>query len=65
MKHIKILSMHYLTLNISGIDGESLEDGELGCTTCSKTTSNVAVFVDGSKSGGGVGGRHMGCDGPS
>jgi hypothetical protein len=47
--------MHYLTMNISGIDGDSLEDGALGCTTCSETTSTVAVSVDGAESGGGGG----------
>ena len=44
--------MHYLTVNISGIDGDSLEDGALGCTTYSKTTSIVAISVDGAESGG-------------
>ena len=47
MKHIKLLLMHYLTVNISGINGDSLVDGALGCTTWSETTSTVAVSVDG------------------
>jgi hypothetical protein len=55
MKHEKLSSMHYLTMNISGIDGDSLADGALGCTTCSETTSTVAVSVDGAESGGGGG----------
>jgi hypothetical protein len=45
--------MHYLTVNILGIDGDSLEDGALGCTTFYETTSTLAVSVDGAKSGGG------------
>jgi hypothetical protein len=53
MKHKTLSSIHYLTVNILGTDGDSLEYGALGCTTCSKTTSIVAVFVDGAKSGGG------------
>jgi len=47
--------MHYLTVNISGIDGDSLEDGALGYKTCSNTTSTVVVSIDGVKSGGGGG----------
>ena len=65
MKHEKLSSMHYLTVNISGIDGDSLVDGALGCTTYSKTTSTVAISIDGAESGGGVRGRQVGCDGPS
>jgi hypothetical protein len=53
IKHKKLSSMHYLIANISSIDGDSLADGALGCTTYSKTTSTVAVSVDGIKSGGG------------
>ena len=51
--------MHYLTMNISGIDGDSLADGALGYTTCSETTSTMVVFVDGAESGG-VGGWETG-----
>jgi hypothetical protein len=47
--------MHYLTVNISGIDGDSMADGALGCTTYFETTSTMAVSVDGAKSGGGGG----------
>jgi hypothetical protein len=57
--------MHYLTVNISGIDGDSPTNGALGCTNCSETTSTVVVSVDGAKSGGRVGGRQVGSDGPS
>jgi hypothetical protein len=39
--------MHYLTMNILGLNGDSLVDGALGCTTCSATTSIVAVSIDG------------------
>jgi hypothetical protein len=47
--------MHYLIVNILGIDVDSLEYGALGCTTCSETTSTVTVSIDGAKSGGGSG----------
>ena len=47
--------MHYLIVNISGIDGDSLADGALGCTTFSQKTYVVAIFVDGAESGGGGG----------
>ena len=47
--------MHYLTMNILGIDGDSLTDGALGCTTYSETTSTMVVSVNGAKSGGGGG----------
>jgi hypothetical protein len=64
MKHKKLSSTHYLTVNISGLDGDSLADGALGCTTCSETTSTVAVSVDGADGNGGGGGWHTGwCDG--
>jgi hypothetical protein len=55
MKHKKLSSMHYLTLNISGIDGDSLEAGALGCTTFFEIASIVIVSVNGAKSGGGGG----------
>jgi hypothetical protein len=42
MKHKKLSLMHYLTMNISGLDGDSLADGALGCTT-----STVGVSFDG------------------
>jgi hypothetical protein len=64
-KHKKISSRHYLTVNISGINGDSLADGALGCTTCFKTTSTVASLSMGLKVVVGVGGRQVGCDGPS
>ena len=38
--------MHYLTLNILGLDGDSLVDGALGCTTLSERTSTLEVSVD-------------------
>jgi hypothetical protein len=38
--------MHYLTLNILGLDGDSLADGALGCTTLSERTSALEVSVD-------------------
>jgi hypothetical protein len=56
-------------VNISGIDGESLAGGVLGCTTCSEETSIVEASVDGADGNGGGGGWHMGastvdgCDG--
>jgi hypothetical protein len=60
MKHKKLSSMHYLIVNISGLDGDSLEDGALGCTTYSETTSTVVVLVDGADENGGGGGWHTG-----
>jgi len=47
--------MDYCNMNISGIDGDSLEYAALGCTTYAKTTSIVAVFVYGVEIGGGGG----------
>jgi hypothetical protein len=51
--------MHYLTMHISGIDGDSLVDRALGYTTYSETTSTMAVSVNEAESGG-VGGWHTG-----
>ena len=39
--------MHYFTVNISGLNGDSMADGVLGCTTCSEKTSIVAVSANG------------------
>ena len=39
--------MHYLTVNISSLNGDSLAYGALGCTPFFQTTSNVAVSIDG------------------
>jgi hypothetical protein len=47
--------MHYLTINIAGLDGDSLVAGTLGFTTCSETTSTVEVSVDGADKMLGVG----------
>ena len=47
MKHKILSSMHYLTVNISSLNGDSLEYGALGCTPFSETTSTVVVSVDG------------------
>jgi hypothetical protein len=58
MKHKKLSSTHYLTVNISSLDGDSLADGALCCTTCSETTSTVVVSV-----GGADGNVRVGCDG--
>ena len=44
--------MHYLIVNILGINGDSMEDGALGCTTYFETTSTITIFVDGDESGG-------------
>jgi hypothetical protein len=57
MIHKKLSSTHYLTVNISGLDGDSLENGTLGCTTCSEETSTVTTSLDGA---GGNGGRGVG-----
>ena len=38
--------MHYLTLNILGLDGDSLANGALGCTTLSERTPTLEVSVD-------------------
>ena len=56
-------------MNISGLDGESLVGGALGCTTCSEATCIMAASVDGADGNGGGGGWHTsastmdGCDG--
>ena len=56
-------------MNISGLDGELLVGGELGCTTCSEETSTMVASVDGANGNGGVGGWKIGastadgCDG--
>jgi hypothetical protein len=69
MIHKKLSSTHYLTVNISGLSGELLEGGALGCTTYSKETSTMVALVDGANGNGGGGGWHMGastvdgCDG--
>jgi hypothetical protein len=69
MIHKNLSSTHYLTVNISGLDGESLTGGVLGCTTYSEETSTVEASVDGTDGNGGGGGWHMGastvdgCDG--
>ena len=55
MKYEKLSSIHYLTVNISGIDGDSLEDEALGCTNFYNTTSILIVSIDGDESGGGGG----------
>jgi hypothetical protein len=60
MKHKKLSSMHYLTMNISGLDGGSLENGALDCKTFSETTSIVAVSVDAVDINGGQGGWNIG-----
>jgi hypothetical protein len=60
MKHKKLSSMHYLTVNISGLDEGSLENGALDCKTFSETTSIVAVSVDAANENGGQGGWHIG-----
>jgi hypothetical protein len=69
MIHKKLSSTHYLTVNISGLDGDSLENGALGCTPCSEETSTLVDLVDGANVNGGGGGWHTGtstvdgCDG--
>jgi hypothetical protein len=55
MKHEKLSSIHYLIVNISDIDGDSLEDGALSCTTWSETKYTMEVSIDGDESGGGGG----------
>jgi hypothetical protein len=50
--------MHYLTINITGLDGDSLVARAIGFTTCSETTSTMEVLVDGVDRMLGVG-----CDG--
>jgi hypothetical protein len=60
MKHKKLSSMYYLTVNISSLDGDSLANGKIGCTTCSETTSIVAVSVNGADGNGCRGGWHTG-----
>jgi hypothetical protein len=47
--------MNYLIMNISGIDGDSLVYGALGCTTCSETPYTMEFYVNGDESGGGGG----------
>ena len=47
MIHTNLSSRHYLTVNISNLDGESLIGGALGCTSFSETTSTMVVSVDG------------------
>jgi hypothetical protein len=63
MKHKKLSSIHYLTMNISGLDEDSLVDGSLGCTTYSETTSIVAISIDGDNGndGGGLRWSPTGC----
>jgi hypothetical protein len=69
MIHKKLSSTHYLIVNISGLDGDFLANGALGCTTCSKETSTMETLVDGADGNGGGGGWHTctstvdGCDG--
>jgi hypothetical protein len=62
-------STHYLTMNISSLDGESLTGGVVGCKTCSEATSIVAAMVDDEDGNNGGVGWHTcasivdGCDG--
>jgi hypothetical protein len=60
MIHKKISSTHDLTVNISDLDGESLEGGSIGCTTCYEASSTMETSVDGADGNGGGGGWHMG-----
>jgi len=48
MIHKKISSTQYLTMNILGLNGESLVCGAVGFTTCFEETSIVLAYVDGS-----------------
>ena len=57
----KLSSTHYLTVNISSLDGESLESEALGCTTCFEETSTVEASVDGADGNGGGGGWKYTC----
>ena len=59
MIHKKISSTHYLTVNISGLDGDSLADGALGCTNFYEATSTITVSVDKADGNGGGGGIHV------
>ena len=59
MKHKKLSSMHYLTVNILGLDGDSLAYGALGSTTFSETTSTMEFSIDGADGNDGGGGWHI------
>jgi hypothetical protein len=69
MIHKKLSSTHYLTVNLSSLDGESLTSGVLGCTNCSEETSTMETSMDGVNGNGGGDGWHTGasivdgCDG--
>jgi hypothetical protein len=69
MIHKNLSSTHYLTMNISGLGGDSMEGGALGCRTCDEATFTVVASMDGDDGNGGGGGWHMGastvdgCDG--
>jgi hypothetical protein len=69
MIHKKLSSTHYLTMNISGLDGESLAGGALRLYNLLQETSIVVASVDGANGNGGGGGWHTGastvdgCDG--
>jgi hypothetical protein len=69
MIHKKLSSTHYLTVNILGLNGDSMENGALGCTTFSEKTSIMVVSVDGVDGNGGGSGWNIGasivygCDG--
>jgi hypothetical protein len=51
----KLSSTHYLTVNISGLNGDSLANGALGCKSYSKETYFVPASVDGADGDGGGG----------
>jgi hypothetical protein len=46
MIHKNLSSTHYLTVNISGLDGDSLTGGMLNCTNNTEETYIVEASVD-------------------
>jgi len=60
MIHKNLLLTHYLIVNISGLDGDSLTIGVLDYTTCSEATSTVVASVNGVDGNGGRGGWQTG-----
>ena len=58
MIHKNLSSTHYLTMNILGLDGESLAGGALSYMTYSEKTSIVTTSMDGTDGNGCGGGWH-------
>jgi hypothetical protein len=56
MIHKNLSSTHYLIVNISSLDGESLTGGVIRCTTCSEETCIVEAPMDGANGNGSGGG---------